>query len=154
MQIELIDSQDKIRLDLQNLKEICAYISDKIDPDDEKSLNIIFLSDNGIKELNRDYRKIDRVTDVLSFSYIEDSIGVKSEKIPNIIGEIYIAPLTAQKNAKDRGNEWGLELEIILLIIHGILHIYGYDHEEEEEKAVMFNIQVSLLHNIRNKDWN
>ena len=107
-----------------------------------------------IKELNRDYRNIDSVTDVLSFSYIKDSIRIEQDKSRSIIGEVYISPCTAQKNSRRQGEEWGLELEIILLIIHGILHIYGYDHEEEEEKAVMYGIQDSLVHDIRNRYWN
>ena len=154
MQIELINNQNKIKFDLQSIEKAAAYISDKFDPDNNKSLNIIFLSDTGIKKLNKSYRNINRATDVLSFSYIEDSIYEEEGKNPSVIGEIYISPRTAQENSREQGKDWNLELEIILLIIHGILHIYGYDLIEEEDRTVMYNIQDSLIHDIRSKNWN
>ena len=154
MQIELINNQKDIKFDLKAVEEAAAYISQKFDHDKNKSLNIVFLSDRGIKELNRSNRNIDRSTDVLSFSYLEDAIADSVEKKSSVIGEIYISPKTAQENAEAQEKDWGLELEIILLIIHGLLHIYGYDHEKDEDRSVMHNIQDSLIHDIRSKNWN
>jgi probable rRNA maturation factor len=154
MQVELINNQNRIKFDLQIIKEAAAYISDKFDPDKNKSLNVVFLSDAGIKKLNKSYRNIDRSTDVLSFSYLGDTIDYGKSGRSCVIGEIYISPGTAQKNSAAQGKDWSLELEIILLIIHGLLHIYGYDHEEDEDKAVMYNIQDSLVHDIRSRNWN
>jgi probable rRNA maturation factor len=154
MQIEIIDNQEDVRTDLQHLKDVCSYISGKFDPDDRKSLNVILIDDGDMRDLNNKYRNIDRTTDVLSFSYLEESIGGKREENPEVIGEVFISPLTAQKNSRKQEDGWSLELEIILLIIHGILHVYGYDHEQEEEKAVMYSIQDSLVNDIRGRDWN
>ena len=154
MHIELINNQDGVKLDLQGLGNICSYISGKFDTSDKQSLNIVFISDEKIRDLNKKYRNVDRSTDVLSFSYLEASIENKGKESPAVIGEVYIAPLTALKNSREQEGDWNFQLEIILLIIHGILHIYGYDHEQENEKAAMDNIQDSLIHDIRNKDWN
>jgi probable rRNA maturation factor len=154
MILELIDNQDEEKLDFKYLEKVCRYISQKFDPDNEKVINIIFIDDKSMKDMNREYRDIDRTTDVLSFSYLEDSIGNEQAESKNVIGEVYISPATARKNSSQQEGSWNFGLEIILLIIHGILHIFGYDHEQDEEKAEMYNIQDSLIHDIQDKDWN
>jgi len=152
MRIEIINNQDKVRLDLRSIEKAASYILSKFDRDSNKSVNIIFLNDEEIKRLNRDYREIDSATDVLSFSYLEDSID-EGGSSPAIIGEIYISPPSARKNALRQGKDWNTGLEILLLIMHGMLHIYGYDHEQEDDEAEMACIQASLMHDIRSKNW-
>jgi probable rRNA maturation factor len=154
MILELIDNQDEEKLDLKRLQVFCDYISEKFDPDNKRSINIIFIDDKKMREMNREYRNIDSTTDVLSFSYLEESISQQQAGSQNIIGEVYISPATARKNSSQQEGQWSFELETVLLIIHGILHIFGYDHENDEEKAEMYNIQDSLVYDIRNKDWN
>ena len=154
MNIELINNQNNIKFDLNLIGRVSAYISDRFEPHNGSTINIIFIDDEEIRKLNNNYRNINRPTDVLSFSYLEDSIDEGEGEIPSVIGEIYISPRTAQENSIEQGKDWNLDFEIILLVIHGILHIYGYDHEQEEEKVVMYNIQDSLIHDIRNKNWN
>jgi len=153
MIFELIDNQDEEKLDFKHLEEVCRYISIKFDPDNNRIINIIFIDDKKMKDMNRKYRNIDRSTDVLSFSYLDGSIGQEKTGSHNIIGEVYISPATARKNSSQQESQWDLMLEIILLVIHGTLHIFGYDHEKEDEKAQMYNIQDSLMHDIRGKDW-
>ena len=82
MQIELINDQHHIKLDLDGLKDACTYIAGKFDPDDSRSLNIIFVSEPKIRNLNKKYRNIDRATDVLSFSYLDDPITDKDQGRP------------------------------------------------------------------------
>lgn len=154
MILELIDSQDKEKLDLKSLQEVCNYISEKFDPDNKKVLNFIFIDDKKMRDMNRKYRGIDSTTDVLSFSYLEESISQKQAESQSIIGEVYISPATARKNSSQQEGQWSFELETVLLIIHGILHIFGYDHENDEEKAEMYNIQDSLIRDIQGKGWN
>jgi probable rRNA maturation factor len=154
MILEILDNQEKEKLDFKHLEKVCRYISRKFDPDNERAINIIFIDDKSMRDMNREYRDIDRTTDVLSFSYLEDSIGKELAGSQNIIGEVYISPSTARKNSRQQEGSWNFGLEIILLIIHGILHIFGYDHERDEEKAEMYNIQDSLIHDIKGKDWN
>ncbi len=153
MHLELTDNQDKIKLDLREFEDICRYISGKFDADDKRAVSIIFIDDEDMERINRSYRNIDRTTDVLSFSYLEDPLGRGEPHAADIIGEIYISPAAARENSRGQGGDWSLKMEIILLIIHGLLHIFGYDHEKDEERSVMYNIQDSLLHDISSKDW-
>ncbi|MDH5597175.1 MAG: rRNA maturation RNase YbeY [Candidatus Peregrinibacteria bacterium] len=96
-------------------------------------LNIIFVNDQYIQELNKAYRDKDKPTDVLSFAYSE----------AGLIGEVYISVATAERQAKERGH--ALVDELNKLIVHGILHVHGFDHEEDEDYRKMFAIEKEVL---------
>ncbi len=150
MKIELINNQDEVSLDLELINEISTYVLNKFDSCPDNACNIILSSAVEIRELNREYRNIDRATDVLSFSYLSDREAFSAEDGCFTIGEIYICPEVAKENVKDQDPEWSLGLEMILLVIHGILHIYDYDHEEEEDRIEMENLQDCIIFDIRN----
>lgn len=150
MKIELINNQDEVSLDLGLINEASAYVSNKFDTCPGNVLNIILSGTTEIRDLNREYRSIDRSTDVLSFSYLSDRESLSAGDGYFTIGEIYICPGAAMENMKEQGTEWSLELEMILLVIHGILHIYDYDHEEEEDRIEMENLQDCIVFDIRN----
>lgn len=152
MKVTLINDQNKIKLDLDLIREVAAYISDKFDKDLKSELNIVFSDGKEIRKLNKKYRGIDRETDVLSFSYISDKDKISqgaSTASTYTVGEIIICPEVAQSNILKQNENWNLNLEIILLIIHGILHIYNYDHEEEKNRIDMESIQDSLVSDTR-----
>lgn len=149
MKVTLINNQSKIKLDLDLIKEVAAYISDKFDKDLKSELNIVFSDGKEIRKLNKKYRGIDRETDVLSFSYISDKDKISPGASTYTVGEIIICPEVAQSNILKQDENWNLNLEIILLIIHGILHIYNYDHEEEKNRIDMEIIQDSLISDTR-----
>jgi len=158
MNVVLINNQDKVKLDLKLLEKVSTYISDKFDKDKSCELNIIFTGKGEIKALNKKYRNVDKETDVLSFSYHKDKDLFGFEKDMDefkddygflTIGEIIICPEVAKENAIKQSGNWNLNLEIILLIIHGILHIYDYDHEEKEDRIRMESIQESMLNDVR-----
>lgn len=87
-------------------------------------VSILLLDDPGIRELNRQYRQKDRPTDVLSFPMFDDTC----ENIqPNLLGDIVISVETALKQAEKRKHP--LYRELCFLLIHGTLHLMGYDHE-------------------------
>lgn len=153
MQIKLINNQNIVQFDFKSIERYSAYISNKFDSDN-RSINIVFVTNSEIQKLNKSYRNIDRPTDVLSFSYLSGIDGIGTEGDPIVIGEIYISPEEALDSSIGQGDDWDIDKEIMLLIIHGMLHIYDYDHEDEEEKAIMYNIQDSMIHHIRNKKWN
>ena len=150
MKIELINNQDEVNLDLGLINEVSIYVLNKFDSCPDNVCNIILSSAAEIRELNRGYRNIDRATDVLSFSYLSDREAFCAEDGCFTIGEIYICPEVARENVKNQDPEWSLGLEMILLIIHGILHIYDYDHEEEEDRIEMENLQDCIIFDIRN----
>jgi len=88
------------------------------------NVNLVFVTDKEIRKLNRQYRKIDRATDVLSFEIEEGKSG-----------EIYIANETSARNAKRY--KVSLTSEVNRLLTHGILHLCGYDHKEAGDRIVM-----------------
>jgi probable rRNA maturation factor len=152
LKVELINDQGKIKIKMSLLKKVSEYISDKFDKDPDSVLNIIFIDADKIRELNKKYRYLDKETDVLSFSYVAD----KEDIIPApgsfavTIGEIYICPEVASSNVLSCKNKnWDINMELILLIIHGILHIYNYGHSEEKDRLNMERIQDSLISDVR-----
>ncbi len=112
---------------------------------DDKELSILFTDDRHISQLNKKYLKRDGPTDVISFPMA----GEDEEKmrIP-ILGDIVISIDTAQEEAKELGEE--LEYTIYRLVIHGILHLLGYDHEGSPKEAKeMFKMEEELLSKIK-----
>jgi probable rRNA maturation factor len=89
------------------------------------NVNIILCDDIKQRELNRTYRKLDHTTDVLSFVWNE----------PHLLGEIYISEGQVKKQAPLYGNSYYRELKRVL--IHGLLHLCGYDHHSKKERKVM-----------------
>ncbi|MDR2192573.1 MAG: rRNA maturation RNase YbeY [Endomicrobium sp.] len=96
-------------------------------------INFIMVSDAEIKKLNAAYRKVRRVTDVISFLVSKDFF----------IGDVYISKGRSQKNASSYGNAWSAELSY--LVIHGILHLCGYTDYDAENKTKMFAKQDKIF---------
>ena len=96
----------------------------------EAELSILITDDDEICSLNRDYRGIDRPTDVLSFSQLE---GEGPVVLPHLLGDVVISWETAQRQASELGHEVPLEMK--RLLVHGVLHLLGFDHEKDEEAA-------------------
>lgn len=102
--------------------------------------NIIFVSDEKIHEINRDYRGIDRVTDVISFA-LEDGENIPMKE--RLLGDIYIAVDRAKLQASEYQHSF--LREICFLAVHGFYHLLGYDHMEKEEEKLMFQKQEEVL---------
>lgn len=104
--------------------------------------NIIFVDDDKIYEINKEYRKISKKTDVITFA-LEDNDTIKSKK--RVLGDVYISLDTAIRQAKEYQHS---EIrEICFLITHGILHLLGYDHIDKKDEEEMFKLQKELLEN-------
>lgn len=104
--------------------------------------NIIFVDNKKIKELNKEYRNIDKETDVISFA-LEDE---KEENIyleKRMLGDIYISVDKAKSQAHDYGHS--LTREISFLAVHGLLHLLGYDHMNKNDEEIMFSKQELIL---------
>lgn len=108
------------------------------------SLTILFSDDQHIQQLNRDFRQIDKPTDVLSFPGGDPFPG-NPDKSP-YLGDIIISVPTADRQAKESGHSLAAELH--LLVIHGALHLLGYDHDEPEDKKRMWAKQEEILTNL------
>jgi probable rRNA maturation factor len=149
MKISLTNDQNKIKMDLGLIKKTVDYIADKFDRDPKSELSIVFIDSKKIRELNKKYRNTDKVTDVLSFSYISDREKINPGAGDFTVGEIIICPEVALSGIPGGDKNWSFDLEMIFLVIHGILHIYDYDHREEKDKMDMERIQDSLISDVR-----
>ena len=124
-------------IDKELLKRV-AQIVLKGENKKEADLSIVFVGEGRIKKINRKYRKKDRVTDVLAFGQSQES-KVKSQKFPILpkkeleLGELVICLSEVKKNAKSSNLDSNEELARVL--IHGILHLLGYEHEKSEKKV-------------------
>lgn len=105
-------------------------------------LNIIIVDDSYIWKLNKDYRHIDRPTDVITFALEDDDI-CKLPEGERVLGDVYISIDTAERQAKIYGH--GLEREICFLAVHGFYHLLGYDHQTEADAKIMFTKQEEVL---------
>ena len=129
-------------------------VLDKIgNTEDDVDVDISVVDEEEIRNLNRDLRGIDKVTDVLSFQNLtEINLPLKKEEYPFdinhedgsiILGEIYVC----EKRAKEQAEEYGhsLEREIAFLTCHGMLHLLGYDHQTPEQEKEMFSLAEDIL---------
>ncbi len=105
------------------------------------NFSIVFVGNEKIQELNKNYRSIDRVTDVISFAF-EDNEKVIDNSM-RFLGEIFICIPRMEEQAKMYGHSEVRELAF--LTVHGLLHLLGYDHQTKEEEEVMFGIQEEVL---------
>ena len=106
----------------------------------EFEVSVLITDDAGIHELNRDFRGVDRKTDVLSFPMLEyeSEEKPKEEIFPdedNILGDIVISLETAERQAEEYGHS--VLREISFLTVHSMLHLFGYDHETDADKRKM-----------------
>lgn len=108
-------------------------------------INIVNIDE--IHRINKEYRHIDRPTDVISFAFEDDYEGetkiIKSSSLPRDLGEIFICKEVMEKQAEDYGHSQ--DREISFLTCHGLLHLLGYDHMSEDEEKEMFKIQDEIM---------
>ena len=102
--------------------------------------SVIFVDNDTIHNINKTYRNVDRVTDVISFA-LEDNKTIELDH--RLLGDIYICIDKAKEQAEEYGHSFKRELSF--LAIHGLLHLLGYDHMEEDEEKIMFQKQEDIL---------
>lgn len=147
------------RQDLMEISEDMETLANKIvkavldyeDWDDNFEISISFVDNQEMQDLNKEYRNIDAPTDVLSFSMLEfeeDDEGFESdlndyieEELP--LGDIVISVERAIEQSREYGHSQ--DREIAFLLVHGMLHLLGYDHEEKEDERIMFQKQDTIL---------
>lgn len=132
-----LTEEEIIEDDLINVSNIVFKMLNVINP----IYNIVIVDEKKIRQINKDYRGKDSVTDVISFAFEEkDNIVYNNFRL---IGEIYICA----KRAKEQAIEYGhtFRREICYLTVHGLLHLLGYDHMTEEDKIVMRDLEEKVL---------
>lgn len=111
--------------------------------------SVIFCSPEQIHEINKEYRHIDRPTDVISFAMQDDDQNIFIEEEENELGDIFINTQAIEDQAKEYGHS--ARRESCFLFCHGLLHLLGYDHMTKEEEEVMFGLQKEILHGVAEK---
>lgn len=108
-------------------------------------VDVSLVDEETIHRINRDYRNVDRVTDVISFAFEDDEsdLGKIIGDVPKMLGEIFICVPRALEQAKEIGNT--AERELCFLFVHGLLHLLGYDHMRKEDEDIMFPLQETIL---------
>ena len=126
----------------QDFTAIIEQALKTLDIEDDVEVSCILVDDERIHEINREYRHIDRSTDVISFA-MEDNDQFYVEGMPRTLGDIFISVDHAKKQAEEYGHS--LRREMCFLFTHGILHLLGYDHMTDEQEKEMFGLQDQIL---------
>lgn len=145
MEIDLaiINEYDEFKDDYEDVyRKIIETVSELLSIEDDMELSVIFVDDEKIHEINRDYRNIDRSTDVISFA-LEDNEQYYLEGMPRELGDIFISIDHAKLQAQEYGHSFYREL--CFLFTHGLLHLLGFDHMEENDEKEMFALQNQIL---------
>ena len=138
MEIILSSMPENLEIDVDIVDTVrrAAYKVGELYGLDNAEVSITFTDNKHIHEINREYRKVDRPTDVISFALNEGDEPLIEGGAPiNVLGDIIISVEKAVEQAKDYGHS--VEREVAFLTVHGMLHLLGYDHMEEEDRKEM-----------------
>jgi probable rRNA maturation factor len=146
--IDFIDETETLKQDqLEMLEKLLSYAAKEEGVEAGSEVSIMFVNNERITEINRDYRGKDQPTDVISFALDDEEEGddpiVFDEQIPHLLGEIVISVPKIEEQAADYGHSF--ERELGFLCVHGFLHLLGYDHMTDEDEKEMFGKQKVLL---------
>lgn len=134
------ETQEKVE-NLEVLEPLLTYALE-VENVDNLEFNVIIINNEEIHKINKEYRGIDRPTDVISFA-LEDYKDIKYENDYRVLGDIYISVDKVREQAKEYGHSE--KRELAFLAVHGLLHLLGYDHMEKEDEKVMFSRQELIL---------
>lgn len=125
----IVNLQRKIQVDMTDMRSFAALLSEKVDEAESGEFSVALVSDRRMKELNRFFRDKDSTTDVLSFLHESDEFEPHDDGAQNYLGDIVISAEQANRQAEE--NKLTLDNEIKQLMLHGLLHLCGYDHETD-----------------------
>jgi len=125
--------------DYEYLDEVIHYVMKKLNVKNS-IFDIIFIDDEEMHKMNKEYRGIDRTTDVLSFA-LNDNKHI--DTVINSLGDIFISIPKMKAQAVEYSHSEKRELSF--LTVHGLLHLLGYDHMNEEDEKIMFTLQKEIL---------
>lgn len=139
-EIEVFNETNENLEEINELSKLTIFLADYFNLNNV-IYNVIIVDNNKIHEINREYRNIDRETDVISFA-LEDDETIVNNNV-RVLGDIYISIDKAKDQAKEYGHT--LKRELCFLTTHGFLHLMGYDHMKKEDEEVMFPLQDEIL---------
>ncbi|MCL2654410.1 MAG: rRNA maturation RNase YbeY [Coriobacteriia bacterium] len=142
MEVQIISHREPEILDLQAFVRLARFALEREEAPEACVISIALVDVDEMTELNGRYRDKQGPTDVLSFP-CDDPQMMVSDGEPVTLGDIIIAPAIAEAQARDYGQT--IEAELNLLLVHGVLHLLGYDHIEPADAEAMENREQSIL---------
>jgi probable rRNA maturation factor len=147
LEIDFLDEVNELSdHEINEIEKLLNYAASQENVQDGSELSITFVSNERIQEINREYRDKDRPTDVISFALeemVEGELEIVGEDIPRILGDIIISIPKAREQAEEYNHSFMRELGF--LAVHGLLHLLGYDHMNEQDEKQMFDRQKEIL---------
>ena len=149
MDLQIIDETQQVSAhQLKLVKEILNYAADYLDLPSNTEMSVTLMNNEHIHEINKEYRGIDKPTDVISFAMEEDGsegdiILPEEFDLPKNIGDLMISMDKVKEQAEYLGHSTDRELGF--LAVHGFLHLNGYDHMKAEDEKEMFGLQDEIL---------
>lgn len=142
------DCVDEKHIEL--VKNVLQFASKQLNLKDNTEMSVTFVNNDEIKEINSKYRGVDRATDVISFA-IEDGEDEfplimddeMAAEIPENIGDIFVSIDKVAEQAEFLNHSY--ERELGFLVVHGFLHLNGYDHMKQEDEDIMFPLQRKIM---------
>jgi len=131
MNCEIRDEQDIISIDIKKIESLCDFLGKRFNRSSEEYISLFFVENSKIKEINREFLEHDFETDVISFP-MEES---------NILGDIVVST----EQAMVQKDEYNTEEEVLFLIIHGFLHLLGYEDYEKDDRKDMIRLGKTLI---------
>jgi probable rRNA maturation factor len=142
LQISVVSHRQHEPLDPAAFERLAAFVLDREEAPQNSELSIAIVDLDEMSQLNEQYRGKTGPTDVLSFE-CDDLCAVFGPDEPVTIGDVVIAPEVAEAQAAEYGHT--VEEELNLLLVHGVLHLLGYDHEADDDATVMQARERALL---------
>ena len=142
--VEIFDLTRKKELEVyfKDIEEYYKKALEVLEISDDFDLSLIIVGKTKIRSINKNYRNIDRVTDVISFAEIDsDDYDYLCDEVN--LGDIFINVDRVNSQAKKYNHS--IKREFIFLFIHGLLHLLGYDHMEKEDEKIMFTLQDKIV---------
>ena len=152
--------QEKLNVDeefINSLKKVCDFVLKKEEVNCKYQISLLFVDNDGIREINRETRNIDRATDVLSFPMLDypnkkffkdvymdykfDETFLDGDEL--VLGDIVLSLERALEQSEEYNHSY--KREVSYLVVHPILHLLGYDHMEEDDKLIMRKREEELL---------
>jgi probable rRNA maturation factor len=131
-------NEQPLSFDEVTLSSLARHALTEEDVDEGAELSLLFVEPDHIRKLNNRFANNDYPTDVLAFPMMEDD-----EEGSLLLGDVVICPQIAEKNAAELGHE--LQDELAALVVHGTLHLLGYDHQREDDKVKMDSRTRAIL---------
>ncbi|WP_046173867.1 rRNA maturation RNase YbeY [Domibacillus indicus] len=145
--VDFLDETNNLAEDAAKLsEELLQLAAAKESVPDGSEVSVTFVTNERIREINREYRDKDTPTDVISFALeemSEDEVAITGAEIPRVLGDIIISTDRAKEQAEEYGHSF--ERELGFLTVHGFLHLLGYDHMNEQDEKEMFGRQKDIL---------